>query len=88
MLAISMPRVRRTIIDRTTSSRASFFFTVLRTWSRGDEAMSVPSRVRHRRMRHDQHVAFIPKVSHLPHAMSWPHGEGAIAPSLRDSRRL
>jgi hypothetical protein len=38
MRAISMPRVSRTVIDATTSSRASFSLTLLRRMSRIDNA--------------------------------------------------
>src|ERR1700704_5365552 len=37
--AISIERTRRTVIDETTSPRASFSFTLLRTISRGDADM-------------------------------------------------
>src|SRR6266568_6618327 len=38
--AISIERTRRTVIDETTSPRASFSFTLLRTISRGDGDMA------------------------------------------------
>src|SRR5262245_52904825 len=40
MRAISMPRTRRTVIDETTSPRASFSFTLLRTTSLGFTVLS------------------------------------------------
>src|SRR5437867_10259422 len=40
MRAISIERARRTVMEATTSPRASFSFTLLRTISRGDADMA------------------------------------------------